>query len=81
MMRASERPAARAASTYSRRFCTRISPRAMRAYETQPTAVIAMMIDFAPGPSTNTSASTSTMNGNAVTMSTRRITTVSTKRP
>ena len=50
MMRASERPAARAASTYSRRFCTRISPRTMRAYDTQPTTVIAMMIERCPGP-------------------------------
>ena len=49
MMRASERPAARAASTYSRRFCTRISPRTMRAYDTQPTAVMAMHDRALPG--------------------------------
>ena len=53
----------------------------MRAYEIQPTAVMAMMIERSPGPSTNTSASTSTMNGNAVTTSTRRMTTVSAKPP
>ena len=81
MMRASERPAARAASTYSRRFCTRISARTMRAYDTQPTTVMAMMIERCPGPSTNTSASTSTMNGKATTTSTRRITAVSAKPP
>ena len=42
MMRASRKPAACAASTYSWRLATRTSPRMMRVYETQPTSVIAM---------------------------------------
>ena len=42
MMRAFESPAAWAARMYSWRFATSISPRMMRAYDTQPTTVIAM---------------------------------------
>ena len=42
MIRESRSPAACAASTYSWRLATRISARMMRAYDTQPTSVMAM---------------------------------------
>ena len=42
MIRGVENPADCAARTYSWRFATRISPRMMRAYDTQPTIVMAM---------------------------------------
>ena len=77
MMRASrEAGRARGEHVLQALLATRISPRTMRAYDTQPTGRDGDD-DAArcPGPSTNTSAITSTKNGKATTMSTRRITT------
>ena len=50
MMRASDSPAARAASTYSRRFCDEYLAAHDARVETQPTIVMAMMMRALPGP-------------------------------